>query len=94
MEIIIKKSFPKALKAVPKHTQEAVKEIIIKLSLAKNLELSGIDFKKMEGQRKGENYYRIRVGDWRIGAEYINPKILLITILTRGNIYKQFPQKK
>jgi mRNA interferase RelE/StbE len=94
MEVIVKKSFPKAVKATPKHIQEAVKEVITKLAAAKNLETSGLDYTKMEGQRKGENYFRIRTGDWRIGAEYVNPKIILITILTRGNIYKQFPAKK
>ena len=94
MEIIIKKSFSKSLKTTPKHIQEATKEIIFKLSASKNLEASGVDFTKMEAQRKGENYYRIRVGDWRIGLEYINPKILLITIISRGTIYKQFPPKK
>ena len=94
MELIIKKSFPKAVKSAPKHIQEAVKEVVTKLIVAKSLETSGLDYTRMEGQKKGENYFRIRIGDWRIGAEYVNPKIILITILTRGNIYKQFPVKK
>lgn len=94
MEVIFKKNFPKALKSTPKHIQEAVKEVIDKLVAAKNLESSGIDYIRMEGQRKGENIFRIRIGDWRIGAEFISPKITLITIITRGNIYKQFPPKK
>lgn len=94
MEVIFKKSFPKALKATPKHIQEIVKEVIGKLMVAKTLETSGLDYTKMEGQKKGEHYFRIRIGDWRIGVEYVNPKIILITILTRGSIYKQFPGKK
>jgi mRNA interferase RelE/StbE len=94
MEVIVKKSFPKAVKSTPKHIQEAVKEVITKLIAAKSLETSGLDYTRMEGQKKGENYFRIRIGDWRIGAEYVIPKIILITILTRGNIYKQFPSKK
>ena len=92
MEVIIKKSFLKALKLTPKSVQILVKEIItVKLPQAKNLETSGLDYKKLEGQRKGENYYRIRVGEWRIGVEYLNPKIIIITILSRGSIYKKFP---
>ncbi len=94
MELIIKKSFPKAVKSAPKHIQEAVKEVVTKLIVVKSLETSGLDYTRIEGQKKGENYFRIRIGDWRIGAEYVNPKIILITILTRGNIYKQFPVKK
>jgi mRNA interferase RelE/StbE len=93
MEVIIKSSFPKALKATPKHIQEAVQEVIIKLVNARRLETSGLDYTKMQ-QKKNENYYRIRVGDWRIGIEYVNPRVVLITILTRGKIYKQFPHKK
>ncbi len=94
MEVIVKKSFPKAVKSTPKHIQEAVKEVIDRLVASENLETSGLDYSKIEGQRKGENYFRIRIGDWRIGAELMSPKIILITILTRGNIYKQFPPKK
>ncbi|MBX9782631.1 MAG: hypothetical protein K2X48_04970 [Chitinophagaceae bacterium] len=58
---------------------------------AKSLESSGLDYKKMDGQKKGESYYRIRVGDWRIGLEYLHPKIIVITVLHRGTIYKKFP---
>jgi len=93
MEVMFKKSFPKALKATPKPVQQSVKTVITKLLLAKNLKSSGLDYAKLEGQKKGEHYYRIRIGDWRIGAEYINPKIILITILSRGNMYKKFPGK-
>ena len=50
-----------------------------------------LDYTKMEGQRKGENYYRIRIGDWRMGMEYIHPKVIVLRILARGTIYKHFP---
>ena len=94
MEVIVKNNFHKALKLTPKHIQEAVREIItITLPQSKNLESTGLDYSRMEGQKKGENYYRIRLGEWRIGLEYINPKVILITILIRGNIYKKFPPK-
>lgn len=92
MEVILKKSFSKSLKLTPKHIQESVQTIVIPaLENFDSLEESGLDFKKMEGSKKTENYYRIRVGDWRIGIEYIKPNVILITILSRGSIYKQFP---
>jgi mRNA interferase RelE/StbE len=47
----------------------------------------------MEGQRKDENYYRIRIGQWRIGIEVIEPRVVIITILSRGDVYKHFPPK-
>jgi len=37
-------------------------------------------------------YYRIKIADYRIGFELINPnEIRLITILHRKEIYKKFP---
>ncbi|MEO8961583.1 MAG: hypothetical protein ABI325_06870 [Ginsengibacter sp.] len=62
------------------------------------MQKSGVAYTKMEGQQKGENYYRIRVGEWRIGVDPIaiglkTPSIIIITILSRGEIYKKFPPK-
>lgn len=91
MEIIFRKSFIKNLKILPKHIQESTREVIKKIETAKNLETSGLDCKKMEGQKKDENYYRIRVGDWRIGIQYLAPRTIIVTILHRGTIYKKFP---
>ena len=47
----------------------------------------------MEGQKKGENYYRIRCGEYRIGIENINPKIIVLVIVKRNDIYKVFSSK-
>ena len=92
MEIKIKKSFSKTLKLTPKHIQQSVKTIIIPaLVKCDSLEASGLDYTIMAGTKKDEKYYRIRVGDWRIGIEYIKPKVILIMILSRGSIYKKFP---
>ena len=93
MEVRYKPRFKKALLSCPKHIQEAVFEIIVKLELAESIEKSNVDYKRMEGQKKGGNYYRIRIGQYRMDLEYIHPEILLITIMIRGNIYKNFPPK-
>jgi len=53
----------------------------VKLELAESIEKSNVDYKRMEGQKKGGNYYRIRIGQYRMGLEYIHPEILLITIM-------------
>ena len=91
MEVTIARSFIKDLKSAPKPIQQAADAAIKTLMEAKSLQASGLDYKKMEGQRKGENYYRIRVGDWRMGIEYISPKVIVLRILARGTIYKHFP---
>jgi mRNA interferase RelE/StbE len=94
MEIIIRSSFLKELKKLPPKIQVSIHTILKTLSAAQSLESSNVDYKKMEGQKKGESFYRIRVGQWRLGIEYIDPKIIVITVLSRGNIYKHFPPGK
>ncbi len=91
MEVIITRSFLKDLRSKPKAVIRAVDELITQLEAAASLEKSGIDYKKMEGQKSGENYFRIRLGTWRIGIEYLHPKIIVIRILARGEVYKHFP---
>ncbi|ODS82781.1 MAG: hypothetical protein ABS46_08000 [Cytophagaceae bacterium SCN 52-12] len=81
------------LKRSPKDVQAKVKAVIETLLNAGTLESSGVDYKLLEGQKKGEGYYRIRVGGWRIGIRYIHPDILIITVMARGDIYKHFPPK-
>ena len=91
MEVTIARTFIKDLKTAPKPTQQAADLAIKALIEAKSLQTSGLDYKKMEGQRKGENYYRIRLGDWRMGIEYVSPKVVVLRILARGSVYKHFP---
>ena len=43
------------------------------------------NLKKMEGHK---NYYRIRIGNYRIGLKIINNTIYLIRFLHRKDIYK------
>lgn len=38
-----------------------------------------------------ESFYRIRIGDYRIGIEIINEVITFITIFHRKDIYNKFP---
>lgn len=46
------------------------------------------DIKKLQGYK---TFYRIRIGDYRIGMDHEKPKIVVMTILQRGSIYKRFP---
>ncbi len=68
-----------------------ISELLQTLHEAESLEMSGLDYKRIEGQVKEENYYRIRIGGWRIGLLYNHPNLLIITVLARGDIYKKFP---
>ena len=89
----MKTSFVKELKKLPSKTQVSVLKVLQALRDSETLETSGVDLTKMEGQKKEENYYRIRVGEYRMGIEYVNPDLLLLRIIKRGDMYKYFPPK-
>ena len=87
MEIIITKTFEKQLKLVPKYIRESAIAVLEALETAKKVtEIK--DLKKLSGYT---NYYRIRIGNYRMGLQIINPTIIVVTILHRGTIYKLFP---
>lgn len=82
-------SFLKSLEKVknPKLFSK-VEKIILSLESTEQLnEVSSI--KKLSGFK---NYYRIKVGDYRLGIEKINKQtIRFILIAHRKDIYKKFP---
>lgn len=91
MEVIIRKQYLKDLRKVPKHIFTSADAVLDKLRSAENLNKSGVDFTKMQCQKKDKEYYRIRLGDWRMGIELKTPSVIIITILHRSEIYKKFP---
>ena len=99
MEVTLRKSFVKELQKLPSKIQQKVMEILDALEQADDLGSSGVEYKYMEGQKKDQNYYRIRIGGWRMGLEYVPPTdaqtaaAIVVTILSRGDIYKKFPPK-
>lgn len=65
-----------------------VEHTITKLEAAQSLN-DVLEVSKLTGYKK---YYKIRLGDYRIGLEKINStKIRLIIIANRKDIYKIFP---
>ena len=89
MTISFDRSFIKSIdKLNDKVTLEKVEVIIHKLEQANNL-TKFPNIKKLIGY---SNYYRIKIGDYRIGIELIDTNhVRLITILHRKDIYKKFP---
>ena len=85
MEVIFAPSYLKDLRGLPKHVVAAADEVAQKLHKAKSLQDSGVDYKKMKGEK---DYYRIRTGDYRIIAKYIRPQVIMLLIGTRGDVYK------
>ena len=65
------------------------RNIIEKLEKEKNLwKLEELNIKKMKSEGK---YYRIKVGEYRIGLELEGERLIFVRILNRKDIYKYFP---
>ena len=89
MEIIFDRSFSKSLnKLNDKEIRSKIEQVITESESARSLiEIANV--KKMHGFK---TFYRIRVGDYRIGIELENSSTLrFIVVLHRKDIYKKFP---
>lgn len=49
------------------------------------------DVKNIKKLRGYESFYRVRIGDYRIGFEYKEREIVFYRVLHRKDIYKYFP---
>lgn len=90
MNVIFDRSFNKSIDKInDKSIKERLLALIVSMEQANSIsELSAI--KPMKGHT---GYYRIRIGDYRVGFELINSnEILLILVAHRKDIYKRFPK--
>ena len=88
MKVEFRESFAKDLKGVKdKGLLDRVKELIEAVEKADSLaEISNL--KKLKG---GGNYFRLRVGDYRVGLTLENDTVIFVRFLNRKDIYKSFP---
>jgi len=90
MTVLAEDTFYAGLKRISDKTiTDRVGSAIKKLESANNLrDVAGI--KAMQGYT---GYYRMRVGDWRIGFSLeVDDSIILLKIGPRGEFYKYFPK--
>ncbi len=88
MELEFRDSFLKdANRIKEKRMKKKIAAVIAEIKAASSL--SGIrNLKKMESS---ENYYRVRIGDYRIGVKLQGKKLVFLRCLTRKDIYRYFP---
>ncbi|MFL6256671.1 MAG: type II toxin-antitoxin system RelE family toxin [Pyrinomonadaceae bacterium] len=88
MKVEFRDSFAKDLKGVKeKSLLGRVREVIEAVEKADSLaELPNL--KKLKG---GGNYFRVRVGDYRIGVALDGDTVVFVRFLNRKDIYKHFP---
>lgn len=90
MDIFFKPSFIKDFKKLPSDTKVQVRKICMEDSLIiKDLaEFKHIDINSIKGFK---DYYRIRVGNYRIGFKKESDSIIFMRVKHRKDIYKVFP---
>ena len=88
MKVEFRGSFAKDLKGVKeKGLLGKVREVIEAVEKADSLtELPNL--KKLKG---GGNYFRVRVGDYRVGVALDGETVVFVRFLNRKDIYKHFP---
>ena len=89
MELLYAKRFSKDVDAIRKEARikKALLKVIEKIREAGSLaEIRGV--RKIEGYQK---YYRIKLGDYRLGIKVTKNRIELIRFLHRKDIYRRFP---
>jgi len=85
---VFEASFARDLKHIKdKQLFRRVQQVIEEIKAA--TALSDIqNLKKMQGY---DTFYRIRLGDYRIGIEVVADQVILVRILHRKYIYRYFP---
>jgi mRNA interferase RelE/StbE len=87
MKVASTKRFKKQLSNCPSDIVKRFVVVYDKMEQAKNLgEISSVE--KLTGF---DTYYRIRIGDFRLGFEYVANQIELLAIMDRKEIYRYFP---
>ena len=88
MKVEFKRSFVKDLERVrDRRLKERIRDTIGRVEEAESLQEIE-DVKKLEG---GERYYRIRIGDYRLGLILEGDKVIFVRFLHRKDIYRYFP---
>ena len=88
MKIQFRASFAKDLRSVKnKQLLNRIKETIEQVEKARTSQ-DITNLKKLVG---GSNYYRVRVGEYRIGLTLEGDTVIFVRCLNRKEIYRYFP---
>lgn len=88
MEVEFRKSFEKDLSKLRDRTLlTRIKASILEIESTENLE-NVSNLKKIQTKK---NYYRIRVGEYRIGIFIDEKVVVFVRVLHRKEIYRYFP---
>jgi mRNA interferase RelE/StbE len=90
MDLVVEKQFSKQLKRCPNNIRSKFESLYTKIENANRLD-DIPNLKKIVGY---DNFYRIRLGDWRVGFRYADGVIKIIHLMAigpRGDFFNKFP---
>ncbi len=87
MEVVLTKKYIKQHAKAPSDIREKSRLVLLQLQNVDSL-LEITEAKKLAGFK---NYFRIRIGNYRIGIEQKKPDVIIICLMERSQIYKVFP---
>ena len=88
MKTLYSKKFLKDLAIIPKNERVNI-EVFVFENLVKSNSLAEIG--KCEKLRGYQNFYKIRVGNYRLGLKLEGETLILERVLHRKDIYRYFP---
>jgi len=88
MQCFYKKTFLKDLTKLPIRDRKKIEKLVF-VDIPKLNNIFGIqDIKKMKGYK---DYYRIRIGNYRVGCKIAEKEITFYRVKSRTDIYRVFP---
>lgn len=88
MKVEFRDSFAKDLKGIrDKSLLSRAREVIVAIEKADSLD----EIHNLKKLRGSGNYFRLRIGDYRMGIAFDNETVVFVRFLNRKDIYKYFP---
>lgn len=88
MQVDFKKSFLRDLKRIKEtHVKDRLRETIESIENAKHFQ----EISHLSKIKYGDRYYRIRIGDYRLGLILEGDTFILVRFLHRKDLYRYFP---
>jgi len=87
VKVEFRKRFFKDFENLPKQVQSLILPGLEQLGSIKSLE-EIYSIKKLRGYK---NFYRLRIGDYRIGCQLIDGTLIVERVLHRKDIYRYYP---
>lgn len=88
MKVVHSKNFLKDLANLPAKDRERVERFAFETVTQVSTIFELVKAEKLQGYK---HYYKIRLGDYRIGIHYLENTITLERVLNRKEIYRYFP---